>query len=127
MLLDGKVALITGAASGIGRATANLFAQEGARVVVVDRDDVRGHAVVEGIQAARGTAIFVRADVGRMDQVAAIIQASVRHFGRLDIVHSNAAAYALGTATEIDEAAWDRTQDVCLKATWMLAHHALPI
>jgi NAD(P)-dependent dehydrogenase (short-subunit alcohol dehydrogenase family) len=127
MLLDGKVALITGAASGIGRATAGLFAQQGARVAVVDLDETRGRETVEQIQATGGEAIFVRADVGKMDQVAAMVQASVRHFGRLDVVHSNAAAYALGTATEIDEAAWDRTQDVCLKATWMIARHALPV
>lgn len=127
MLLTGKAALITGAASGIGHATALLFAQQGARVVAVDLDEAGGRETVERIQAAAGEAMFVRADVGQMDQVQAMVDAGVRHFGRLDIVHSNAGAYTLGTATEIDEAAWDRTLAVCLKATWMIAHCALPV
>ena len=126
MLLEGKVALITGAASGIGRATACLFAHHGARVVTVDLDEVGGRDTVESIREASGDAIFVRADVGKMDQVREMVQAAVRHYGRLDVVHSNAAAYALGSATEIDEGAWDRTLDVCLKATWMIAHCAVP-
>lgn len=127
MLLAGKVALITGAASGIGAATAYLFARHGACVVAVDIDEMGGQQTVESIRAADGNAIFVRADVGKMEQVHGMVDAAVRHYGRLDLVHSNAAAYVLGTATELDEAAWDRTLDVCLKATWMIAHHALPV
>src|SRR4051794_26514868 len=125
MHLSGKVALITGAASGIGRATAELFAQEGARVVVVDINAIGGHATVERIRQASGDAIFVRADVSTMAGVQAAVQVALEHYGRLDIVHSNAAAYTLGSATEIDEAGWDHTLDICLKATWMLAHAAI--
>ena len=126
MLLEGKVALITGAASGIGRATAQLFAQHGARVVAVDVNETGGQETVESIRRSSGTAILVRADVGAMDQVREMVGAAVRQYGRMDVIHSNAAAYALGSATEIDEAAWDRTLDVCLKATWMIAHCAVP-
>jgi NAD(P)-dependent dehydrogenase (short-subunit alcohol dehydrogenase family) len=125
MLLEGKVALITGAASGIGRATAGLFARHGARVVAVDVNEAGGQETVESIHASSGDALFVRADVGAMEQVRAMVDAAVRHYGRLDVIHSNAAAYALGSATEIDEAAWDRTLAVCLKATWMIAHCAV--
>ena len=126
MFLEDRVALITGAASGIGRATARLFAQEGAKVVVVDVNETGGVETVERIRADSGEAFFVQADVGQMDQVQAMVQATLDRYGSLDIVHSNAAAYAMGSATELSESDWDRTQDVCLKATWMIAHCAIP-
>jgi len=125
-LLQDKVALITGAASGIGRATAQLFAREGARVVVADINEAGGQETVDGIRAAGGDAIFVRADVGRMDDVQALVQATQDRYGCLDILHSNAFAHRRGNALEISEADWDFSLNVSLKATWMLARHALP-
>ncbi len=125
-MLAGKVALITGAASGIGRATAQLFAEHGASVVLADTNDAGGQQAAENIRAKDREAIFVKSDVGKMDDVNAMIKTTLDRFGRLDIVHSNAASYALGTATKISEVEWDRTQAVCLKATWMIAHAALP-
>jgi NAD(P)-dependent dehydrogenase (short-subunit alcohol dehydrogenase family) len=125
-LLDGKVALITGAASGIGRATAQLFAEHGAKVVVADVNESGGNQTVENIQAKSGQGFFVRADVGKMEDVRTMVQSTLERFGRLDIVHSSAAAYKLGSATKISEADWDWTQAVCLKATWMIAHHSMP-
>ncbi|MFZ4659164.1 MAG: SDR family NAD(P)-dependent oxidoreductase [Caldilineaceae bacterium] len=126
MLLANKVALITGAGSGIGRATACLFAREGARVVVVDVNAEGGQATVDTIRAAGGDSIFIETDVGKMEQVRALIDAAYQHYGRLDIIHSNAAASIGGTAPEISEADWDWTIAVCLKATWMIAHCAVP-
>lgn len=126
MLLSGKTALVTGAASGIGRAAAQLFAQEGARVVVADINEEGGRETVENIRAASGEAFFMRTDVGKMEQVQAMVQAAFDRYERLDILHSNAAAYAMGSAEEISEADWDRTVDVCLKATWMIAHYVAP-
>jgi len=126
MLLKGKVALITGAASGIGRATAKLFAREGAKVAVVDINSSGCQETVDSICAASGEAIAICADVGRMDQVQALVETAFEQFGKLDIVHSNAAAYVMGSATQINEHDWDRTLDVCLKAAWMLAHCTLP-
>jgi NAD(P)-dependent dehydrogenase (short-subunit alcohol dehydrogenase family) len=127
MLLEGKVALITGAGSGIGRATAHLFARHGARVVVVDINDVSGRDTVQHLRGTGTDAVFVRADVGNMAQVQAMVAAAVQHYGGIDIVHSNAAASIGGSATEVDEEGWDRTLAVCLKATWMIAHHAVPV
>jgi NAD(P)-dependent dehydrogenase (short-subunit alcohol dehydrogenase family) len=74
-----------------------------------------------------GDAIFCRADVGQMADVQTLVQATHDRYGRLDVLHSNAYAHKLGNALEISEADWDWTLAVTLKATWMLAHHALPI
>jgi NAD(P)-dependent dehydrogenase (short-subunit alcohol dehydrogenase family) len=126
-LLGGKVALVTGAASGIGSATARLFAQHGAAVVVVDWNSPAGQKTADDIRERGGQAVFVQADVGRMGEIQLCIDAATDHFGKLDIIHSNAASYKLGSATEISEEEWDRTQGVCLKATWMLAHYGMPL
>lgn len=125
-MLTGKVALITGGGSGIGRATAVLFATHGAQVVVADIDEAGGRETVATIHNASGHAEFMRADVGTMDDVRRLVETCFTRFHRLDIIDSNAAAHARGSATEIDENDWDRTHAVCLKATWMIAKCALP-
>ena len=126
MLLKDKVALITGASTGIGRATASLFAEQGASVIVADINDADGKLTVEGIGKKGGEALYIHADVGVMDQVQAMIQEGIRNYGSIDIVHSNAYASVFGVAHEISEADWDRTLDVSLKATWMIARCILP-
>jgi NAD(P)-dependent dehydrogenase (short-subunit alcohol dehydrogenase family) len=126
MLLSGKVALITGAASGIGRATACLFAREGAKVVAADISETEGRATVERIHKDSGEAVFVKTDLGRKDEVESLIRTCTDRYGRVDILHSNAASYAVGSATEISEGDWDRTLDICLKATWRLARGIVP-
>ena len=125
-MLANRVALITGSASGIGAATAELFAAQGAKVVGADINEKSGKEVVERIRAASGEAYFHRADVGRMSEVQAMVEAALQRYGRIDIVVSNAASYAVGTAGEMSEADWDWTLAVCLKATWMIAHLTLP-
>ena len=126
MLLKEKVALITGAASGIGRSTAQLFAKEGAKVAVVDIDESGGKETVETIRKTQGEAVFISADIGKMSAVKEVVKTVLNRYECLDIVHSNAASYIMGEATEISEENWDRTLEVCLKATWMMAHCALP-
>ena len=127
MLLRNKVALITGGASGIGRATAQLFACEGAKVIIVDQNEADGQKAAETIRQESGRASFVQADVGSDEQVRSAIQTALRQCGRIDILHSNAAAYKVGFAHEISEVDWDRTLNVCLKATWMLAKEVAPV
>jgi NAD(P)-dependent dehydrogenase (short-subunit alcohol dehydrogenase family) len=126
MLLEGKSAIVTGAASGIGRATAELFAAQGARVLLVDvRDEALDQATAH-IVSMGGVAIGVTADIGRMPEVDRMVRMAEDRWGAPDIVFSNAAAYKLGTAVDLSEDDWDSTLAVCLKATWMIAHRVLP-
>ena len=124
-MLDGKTALITGGGRGIGRATALLFAREGARVAVADMNAEGAKETVGMINAAGGQAMSIACDVTKPDQVAAMIQAAVSAFGRLDCAFNNAgiAGYqvdALGKKTaEWSEAAFDRMIDVNLKGVWL--------
>jgi NAD(P)-dependent dehydrogenase (short-subunit alcohol dehydrogenase family) len=126
MLLKNKIALITGGASGIGRATARLFAREGAAVVVADVNDAGGNQVAQEIQREGGQAIYIHSDIGKKQDVDELVGAAIERFGRVDVLHSNAASYALGSVTETSEDDWDRTLDVCLKATWRLARAVIP-
>ena len=119
--LNNKVALVTGAAMGFGQAMSELFASEGAKVVVADIRETKSLATVESIRASGNEAVFVRTDVGKMEEVKRLVDETVSNFGRLDVLYSNAAAYAMGSTTAVSEIDWDRTIDVCLKATWMLS------
>src|SRR5947209_8582068 len=88
--LEGKVAIITGAGSGMGRASALLFAQEGAKVVVADVDEAGGKDTVAQIEQAGGTALFVRTDVSRAAEVQRLVSSTVARFGKLDVLFNNA-------------------------------------
>ena len=103
----GKAAIVTGAASGIGRATAEVLAREGASVCIADVDEAGGRQVAGEIQAAGGEAIFVRTDVGARDDVIGMFARTEEAFGRVDIVHNNAIRVRDGAATELDERDWD--------------------
>lgn len=125
MKLEGKVAVITGAASGIGAATAKLFVEEGAKVVVGDIQDEVG----ERFAASLGdNAIYRHCNVAREDQVAALIQAAVDTWGRLDVLYNNAGfvgAQGPFETTSVDE--YDLTMDVLLKSVFLGIKHASPI
>ena len=127
MRLTERVALITGGTSGIGQATARLFAEEGARVAITGRNDERGQAVVDHIARSGGSALFVRADVRRADECRQSVEETVRAFGRLDILFNNAGVYFPRTVPECSEAEWDETIDSSLKGAFLMSKYALPV
>lgn len=125
--LEGKVAIITGSTSGIGRATAELFAQEGCRVVVNGRRKELGEEVVAGICAAGGEATFFHADVSVSAELRALIEHAVARYGRLDVLMNNAYHATHGNAVEISEEEWDADMTVLLKAAYLGSKFAIPL
>jgi NAD(P)-dependent dehydrogenase (short-subunit alcohol dehydrogenase family) len=124
--LYGKVALITGAASGIGRATALLFAQEGAAVTVVDLDEAGGRVVVREIEDGGGRALFVRANVAQADDCRRAVEQTIAELGRLDILFNNAGIIRRTTVLDISEEMWDQVMAVNVKSVFLLSKAALP-
>lgn len=127
MKLQGKVAIITGSASGIGRATAMKFASEGASVVVADINRKGGDEVVNAIRQAGGEAAFVSADVSLAADCQGMVSAAVEAYGGLDILHNNAAFIVYRRPLlETTEEEWDRTMAVTLKGVFLACKAALP-
>ncbi|MCB0037857.1 MAG: SDR family NAD(P)-dependent oxidoreductase, partial [Anaerolineales bacterium] len=128
MRLDGKVALITGASSGIGRATALLFAEEGAKVVLVDINDEAGQAVLAEIEAAGGAGIYVHADVSQAADCEQMVQAAEDAFGKLDILFNNAGIShaADDDALNTTEDVWDLTFDINVKGVFLGCKYGIP-
>jgi len=126
--LDGKVAVITGASSGIGAATAQRFCREGAAVVVADLNDAGGRAVVDACVAAGGRALFQHVDVCDEEQVRAAMQRAVADYGRLDIIFNNAGlGGAIGPIETLSVEDWDRTLAVLLRGVFLGMKHAIPL
>ncbi|MBI3799218.1 MAG: SDR family oxidoreductase [Deltaproteobacteria bacterium] len=118
--LDGKVALVTGSGSGIGRASALAFAREGAKVVVADVVVDGGQETVRLITAAGGEGLFVKTDVSKAAEVEALIKQTVATYGRLDCAYNNAGVEgAFVSTTEYTEADWDRVLAINLKGVWL--------
>ncbi len=125
-LLESKVALITGAASGIGRATARLFADEGAELFLVDVDERGGEETTSLVEGAGGTAVFRRCDVSSRDDVEAAVHAAAERFGRLDCAFNNAGIEgANARLVEYDEVAWGRVLAVNLTGVFLCLKHEL--
>ncbi|HKN01846.1 MAG TPA: SDR family oxidoreductase [Candidatus Binataceae bacterium] len=119
-LLSGKVAIITGAASGIGRAAALVFAREGSRVIVADISEEGGAQTVRMIQEQGGTAEFAACDVARASDADALIAAAVKAFGRVDCAFNNAGIAGTQRKTaDYSEEEWDRIMAVNLKGVWL--------
>jgi len=126
--LDSKVALITGAGSGMGRATALLFASEGARVVVADRMPDGGRETVRMISEAGGEAIFVEVDVSSAADVERMVNTAVETYGRIDILHNNAGMQMRPVpAADITEKQWDKVLGVNLKGVFLGSKYAIPV
>jgi NAD(P)-dependent dehydrogenase (short-subunit alcohol dehydrogenase family) len=120
MELEGKVALVTGGTSGIGRDTAVLFAKAGAKVVVAGRRGLEGEETVELIRAAGGDGLFVKTDVSKATEVEALVQKTVERFGRLDVAFNNAGIEGVfAPIIRQSEEDWDRTIAINLKGVWL--------
>lgn len=127
-LLEGKVSLVTGAGSGIGRATSLIMAREGATVVVSDINADSGEETLSAVKEAGGEGNFVHADVSRPDDVAALVGQVVAAYGRLDCAHNNAGieGFMTGRLHEYPEDVWDRLIDINLKGVWLCLKHEIP-
>ncbi len=124
---EGKVAIVTGAASGIGRASALGFAREGASVVVADIDDEGGGETVRLIADAGGTACFAHTDVADSESVQAMVNTALSEYGRLDYAHNNAGIVGAGaTIAEMDEEVWQRGIGVMLTGVFLCLKYEIP-
>ena len=126
MRLENKVAVVTGATYGIGRATARLFAREGAKVVLAARTVDAGEKVVRSIESEGGQAIFVRADVAVAEDVRRMISTAVNTFGKLDVLFNNAGIVSYGKVGDESEESWDQCIDVNLKGVYLGIKYAVP-
>jgi NAD(P)-dependent dehydrogenase (short-subunit alcohol dehydrogenase family) len=119
--LNGKVALITGGASGIGRATALTFAREGAKLIIADMNEDGGQQTVHMIAEQGGEATFVQVDVSRATEVEAMISKTVQTYGRLDCAHNNAGIGSRPRVLlhELSEESWERVISINLKGVWL--------
>ena len=128
MRLDGRVAVITGAGSGIGAASAVMMAKEGARVVVADLNEASAKATLEQIEKAGGQALAVRVDVTRAADNQLIVEKALTAWGRLDVFFANAGVpQSPENVEDVDEAIFDRIMAVNVKGVWLGAKFALPV
>lgn len=126
MNIQGKVAIITGGARGIGKGTALRFANAGAKVVIADFDSAAGQETVAQIIAAGGEALFVKVDVTSREQVRAMVESAVEAFGRVDVLINNAGITADATLGKMTEEQWDRVIDINLKGVFQCTQAVIP-
>ena len=126
MRLDGKVAIVTGGAAGIGRAICELFASEGAKVVVADIDTDGGQETVNLVTDTGGAATFVATDVSNESQVESLVEASVAAYGDVNVLVNDAAAFVFGTVEQVTDADWQRVLGVNVLGPAYTVRHVLP-
>lgn len=124
--LAGKTALISGGATGMGGATSTLFAQEGARVAIVDRNEAAARALVEEIRAAGGDAIHAVADVSSAAEVEAAVASVLAAFGRIDVLFNHAGSIVIKPFLETTEEEWDRLTAINVKSMFLMTKAVLP-
>ena len=125
--LDGKVAIVTGSTSGMGRSTAKLFAEEGAKVVVTGRNEERANAVVDDIKAAGGEAFAVIADMADVDDIKKIFDETIEKYGTVDILFNNAGLLSVTPLLEITKEEWDKVFAVDVYAPLYLTQLVAPV
>jgi len=126
MKLQGQHAVVTGSTSGIGRAIAELFAREGARVVVTGRDAARGQEVVDAIRGQGGEAMFVQADLTEEADAVRLVDAATKAYGPVDILVNNAGAVYAGTIPETDLATWNRILHTNVTSAYLMCRLVVP-
>jgi NAD(P)-dependent dehydrogenase (short-subunit alcohol dehydrogenase family) len=126
MRFAGKVVLITGAGVGIGRATAVLFAQEGARLGINSFTPAHGQETLKKVQEAGGEGIYIQGDVSRAADAQRMVEETVKAFGKLDILLNNAGIVIPGRIDNTSEEDWDRTMAVNLKGVFLVSKYAIP-
>ena len=129
MRLKDKVAIVTGATSGIGRAAAVLFAQEGAKVVAVGRREAAGEEVIKKIKDRGGEAIFVKADVSKANGIKNMVHKTVQTYGRIDVLFNNAGILpeaAKKTVADLSEEVWDEVMEINLKGVFLTSKYVVP-
>jgi NAD(P)-dependent dehydrogenase (short-subunit alcohol dehydrogenase family) len=126
MKLQGRVAIVTGAGSGIGRASAIEFAREGARVQVVDTDESNGRATVETICAQGNEAYFAKVDVSSETEVKGVIETVIARWGRIDILFNNAGVLLVKSIEDMTGDEWDRVMAVNVKAAFLATKYVAP-
>jgi NAD(P)-dependent dehydrogenase (short-subunit alcohol dehydrogenase family) len=126
MRLQDKVALITGGTSGIGEATAILFAKEGAKIAITGRNEKRGNTVTEQITKNGGHAVFIPSDVRKSSDCQLAVDEILRAFGHIDILFNNAGVFYPHTTLDCSEEEWDEQIDINLKGTFLMSKAVLP-
>ncbi|MBB3131318.1 NAD(P)-dependent dehydrogenase (short-subunit alcohol dehydrogenase family) [Paenibacillus rhizosphaerae] len=126
MRLAGKIALITGSGSGIGKAAALLFAQEGATVIVNDLDAQKGEETVQEIVGMGSKGIFIQADVTDPASVQAMVEQTIAAFGHIDVLFNNAGISGVGALHEVEPDVWDRVMSVNIRGVYLPSKYALP-
>jgi NAD(P)-dependent dehydrogenase (short-subunit alcohol dehydrogenase family) len=124
--MTNKVAIVTGASSGIGRAAAIAFGKAGAKVVVVARREDKGQETVQLIQEAGGEAVFAQADVTRASDVEAMVKKTLETYGRLDYAFNNAGSGTSGKVADLSEADWELEINANLKSVWLSMKYEIP-